>query len=205
MTGIAGDRNNIANGILSGIVLGCGIVFSALAAVIIKKIISLENLPSDEGSLTTLSTLPVWALGFAYIVPGLMGLVATFVKAKGMYITHMVFSIITLLAMGIFFVLGIISIAALAELNVNVPQCIPPDTGCDIPSSLYSMCISVIVFIILGWIFTLVTTILSGILACRNENNAHLVYMQNVPPSMTTVAVTSAASCYSNPNYPTKY
>ncbi|XP_067674546.1 uncharacterized protein [Haliotis asinina] len=205
MAGTAHDRSNIANGILSGIVLACGIIFSALAAVIMRRVISLENIPADEGSLNTLATLPVWAVGFAYMVPGLMGLVATFVKAKGMYITHMVFAIITLLAMAIFFIMGIISLAALAELNVDVPQCIPPETDCNIPSSLYSMCVVVIVVIIFGWIFTLVTTILSGILACRDENNTHLVYMQNVPPSMTNVAINSTVSGFSNPNYPTKY
>ncbi|XP_071113221.1 uncharacterized protein [Haliotis cracherodii] len=205
MAGTSGDKNNIADGILSVIVLGCGITFSALLGVIMRELISLNDLPSDGSTVNMLSTMPIWAVGFAYMVPGLMGLVASLVKAKGMYITHMVFCIITLLVMGLFFIIGIIGIAAIAEEGVNVPRCITPGNACGIPSNLYAMSISVIIVNALGWIFTLVTTILSGILACRNENNQRFVYMQNVQPSVVTVA---SASSFGNQNYvpaPIKY
>ncbi|XP_046374019.1 uncharacterized protein LOC124147367 [Haliotis rufescens] len=205
MAGTPGDKNNIADGILSVIVVGCGIAFSALLGVIMRELLSLEDLPSDESTVSMLSTMPIWAVGFAYMVPGLMGLVASLVKAKGMYITHMVFCIITLLVMGVFFIIGILSIAAIAEIGVNGPGCITPGNACGIPSNIYAMSISVIIVNALGWIFTLVTTILSGILACRNENNQRFVYMQNVQPSTVTVA---SASSFGNQNYvtaPIKY
>ncbi|XP_046548073.1 uncharacterized protein LOC124258043 isoform X2 [Haliotis rubra] len=52
-----------------------------------------------------------------YIVPGLIGLMATCCRAKGGYIAQMVFCILTLLAMGIFVVVALLALTGIGYAN----------------------------------------------------------------------------------------
>ncbi|XP_046363798.1 uncharacterized protein LOC124140319 isoform X2 [Haliotis rufescens] len=142
----------------------------------------------------------IWAVGFAFILPGLIGCISAFMKKKGVYITHMVFSIITLLVMGIAFVAGILVLASLAVSHPS--QCTPvgemcqctrdemyaPVTlniSCDNIHSLYAMAVVVVLVVVSAWILTLVSTILSGVLICRREPTGSVVIQKN--PMATTV------------------
>ncbi|XP_046546328.1 uncharacterized protein LOC124256369 [Haliotis rubra] len=137
----------------------------------------------------------LWAVGFAYILPGLFGVISAFTKKKGVYITHMVFSIMTLLVMGIAFVVGVVALGSLAVSHPN--QCTPLGEKCQCTSEdmyepltlemtcdnlhcLYVMCIIVVLVVVSGWILTLVSTILSGVLICRRESAGGVV-IQKTP------------------------
>ncbi|XP_067674102.1 uncharacterized protein [Haliotis asinina] len=162
------SRLNIINGVASLLVLACGIIMSSLIGALLNK--AKDFIQTVTTYNISFSDQPVWALGFAYIVPGVIGIVATAIRAKGGYVAHMVFSILTLLVMGIFTIIGIIALGALA--STNVPSCSTlgdTSAACATAESIYGMGVGAIVMIVFGWIFTLVTTILTGILVCKPE------------------------------------
>ncbi|XP_067674471.1 uncharacterized protein [Haliotis asinina] len=190
------SRHSIANGIISALVLGCGIAMSVMISVLVKKEIKFidDVLSQIDGGYITPSfvSLPVWIFGLAYIVPGVMGTISAFARYKCLYIVHMVFSILTLLVMGIFLIIAIIAVGALASApptscvqTGNVCTCHNSYTDdikydCDLMSNIRGLGVGVSVMMVFGWIFTLTSTILSGILACRREN-IQGVQMQNMP------------------------
>ncbi|XP_046363800.2 uncharacterized protein LOC124140321 [Haliotis rufescens] len=213
--------HNNANGIISAIVLVFGIILSVVLSVLLKraeKIINKEmsNSDSNFGNQFHSSSLdntysghntnsygdaPIWALGFAYIVPGLIGLISAFTKQKGVYITHMVFSIISLLVMGIFFIVGILAMAGLAVSHPSQctpigDKCVcttsdfttptPIDMSCDDINAIYAMAIVLVLVLVFAWILTLVCTILSGILACRHEPVGGVI-IQRIPATTTVI------------------
>ncbi|XP_046548061.1 uncharacterized protein LOC124258030 [Haliotis rubra] len=162
------SRMNIINGVASLLVLACGVIMSSLIGALLNKAKELIQTQTDYN--ISFSDQPVWALGFAYIIPGVIGIIVTVVRAKGGYIAHMVFSILTLLVMGIFAIVGIIALGALA--SINPPSCSTlgdSSAACSEAESIYGMGVGGIVMIVFGWIFTLVSTILTGILACKPQ------------------------------------
>ncbi|XP_046548074.1 uncharacterized protein LOC124258044 [Haliotis rubra] len=192
------SRHSNANGIISALVLACGITLCVLIAVLLKREIEIFNdvLSQIDGTYIepSFASIPVWLLGFAFIVPGLLGTISAFARFKCLYIVHMVFSILTLLIMGIFLIIGIIAIGAL--VSTPPPSCVQQgnictcsnsySTGseikfdCDLMTSVRGLGVGTSVMLVFGWIFTLVSTILSGILACRSENPQGMV-MHNMP------------------------
>ncbi|XP_046373954.2 uncharacterized protein LOC124147320 [Haliotis rufescens] len=196
------SRHSVANGIISALVLGCGISLSVLIGVLFKREMDIYN--SILSQMDTfyvrpgLGSTPVWLLGFAYIVPGLLGAISGCARFKCLYIVHMVFSILTLLVMGIFVILGIIAIGALVSTppsscitegnlcTCNSGSSNPIKFDCDYVTSVAGLGVGAVVVIVLGWIFTLVSTILSGILACRSEIPQR-VDMHTMPPQAYVV------------------
>ncbi|XP_046373953.1 uncharacterized protein LOC124147319 [Haliotis rufescens] len=174
------SRMNIINGVASLLVVACGVIYSSLIGALIHK--AKEFVQTQTGYNISFADLPVWALGFAYIVPGIIGVIATVVRAKGGYITHMVFSILTLLIMGIFAIVGIIALGALA--TANIPSCSSlgdKSAACAEAESIYGMGVGAIIMIVFGWIFALVSTILSGIMACKPEHVSNPVQFGSKP------------------------
>ncbi|XP_067674115.1 uncharacterized protein [Haliotis asinina] len=210
--------HNNANGIISAIVLVFGIILSIVLSVLLRKaekfVVKEVNKQMDSSDFRSqfhssdldsnsfaYANAPIWSLGFAYIVPGLIGCLSAFTQKKAAYITHMVFSIITLLVMGIFFIVGILAMAGLAVSHPS--QCTPLgqqcvcttgdfsspatlDMTCDDIKSLYAMAVVIILVLVFAWILTLVSTILSGIMACRNEPVGGVV-IQGTPAATTVV------------------
>ncbi|XP_071114052.1 uncharacterized protein [Haliotis cracherodii] len=158
----------IANGIISGLVLACGTVFSALMGVYF------DSLFKEVSNFTGFAYLPVWSLGFGYIVPGLIGLLATCCRAKGGYITQMVFCILTLLAMGIFVVIAGLALTGISYANASCDSSFD-DVCTDIAGRFFAVLYSIMVSMILGWVLTLVITILGGVLACRPQTTPGMV------------------------------
>ncbi|XP_067674874.1 uncharacterized protein [Haliotis asinina] len=172
-------RVYIANGIISALVLACGTVFSALMGVYF------DSFFKDVSSFTGFAYLPVWVLGFAYIVPGLIGLVATCCQAKGGYVTQMIFCILTLLAMGIFVIVALLALTGISYANSSCDNAFD-DLCTDTAGSFFAVLYSIMISMVLGWILTLVTTILGGVLACSRQTTPGMVM---VP--MSTVSVMS--------------
>ncbi|XP_046546329.1 uncharacterized protein LOC124256372 [Haliotis rubra] len=213
----ASKGHNNATGIISAIVLVFGIILSVVLSVLLMKAEKFlvkevnKQMGDNYGSQFHSSDLdtnsfsyanaPIWSLGFAYIVPGLIGCLSAFIQKKAAYITHMVFSIITLVVMGIFFIVGILAMAGLAVSHPSQctplgEKCVcspddfstpsPIDMSCDDIKSLYAMVVVIILVLVFAWILTLVSTILSGILACRHEP-AGGVIIQRTPVTTTVV------------------
>ncbi|XP_046548071.1 uncharacterized protein LOC124258042 isoform X3 [Haliotis rubra] len=162
------DQVYIANGIISGLVLACGTVFSALMGVYF------DSFFKDASSFTGFAYLPVWVFGFAYIVPGLIGLMATGCQAKGGYIAQMVFCILTLLAMGIFVVVALLALTGISYANKSCDDAFE-DLCTYTVRSFLAVLYSIIISMILGWLLTLVITILGGVLACRPQPTPRMV------------------------------
>ncbi|XP_071113314.1 uncharacterized protein [Haliotis cracherodii] len=168
---------NIANGVTSGLVLACGAIYSALSGIYIDSVLA------SVGGILGITFIPLWSIGFAYIVPGLLGLLATCTKAKCAYITQMVFCILTLLVMGIFVIIALLSLTALSYV---ADECQSSSSGsCSLTSgSFYAVLYSISISMVLGWVLTLVITILGGMLACRRRTTQGQVM---VPMTQMTV------------------
>ncbi|XP_067674113.1 uncharacterized protein [Haliotis asinina] len=230
------NGQNIAHGVISGIVLIAGIILCVVVSVgvhKVEKLVEKWERPYGHDGLEVPNRrmddflmeqdehhrpgrhahhhrehhrrhhgfMMLWAVGFAYILPGLFGVISAVTKKKGVYITHMVFSIMSLLIMGIAFVVGVL---ALGRLAVSHPsQCAPLgekcqctseemdepvtlDITCDNLHCLYVMCIIVVLVVVTGWILTLVGTILSGVLICRRESAGGVV-IQKTPMAPAVV------------------
>ncbi|XP_046548024.1 uncharacterized protein LOC124257989 [Haliotis rubra] len=77
------QRLNVANGVISGVVILCGIIYAAL---------------TGSFRIANFST-HVWGYCFAHITSGICGIVAAAIKRTGLYITHLVLSILALCVM----------------------------------------------------------------------------------------------------------
>ncbi|XP_046363801.2 uncharacterized protein LOC124140322 isoform X2 [Haliotis rufescens] len=195
---------NTANGIISIIVLVFGVIISSVASALLRKFIR-----NDEGDVSNIvdttshrsvfpyATSPIWTLGLFYVFPGLIGFISAFVKQKGVYIAHMVFSIISLVVMGMFFLVGQLAILRLATTDISecVPvgskcQCSnsgPVSMTCDDMRSIYTMTIVLALVFVVAWILSLVGTILSGMLGCRREPVG--IIIQRSPMTTTVYSV----------------
>ncbi|XP_067674817.1 uncharacterized protein [Haliotis asinina] len=178
------SKINLANGVFSVLVLTCGISFSVLVYMFFNKIVTaaLNSIYDTRGAsaYAAYASSPIWAIGFAFIIPGLIGVIAACAQGKGGYITQMVFCILTLVIMGIIFILCLLIIGTFASQDQQfcttlLSSCVCSNGGgssaytCELLNELNTLGQSIVAMVILGWIFTLVATILGGILACRRE------------------------------------
>ncbi|XP_071115103.1 uncharacterized protein [Haliotis cracherodii] len=207
------SKINISNGVFSGLALACGIALSMLVYMLFNKIVTaaLGNIDRVFGSTLDTSgasayaayaSSPTWAIGFAFIIPGLIGAIASCVQGKGGYITQMVFCILTLVIMAIIFFFCLLIVGVFARQDTQYCStrsysCVCSNGGgsayytCETLNEFNSLALGIVAMVILGWIFTLVATILGGILACRRERvqpgfvmqptvNATVVHMNTV-------------------------
>ncbi|XP_046546335.1 uncharacterized protein LOC124256377 [Haliotis rubra] len=175
---------NVANGVISVTVLVLGVIVSIVLSAFLRKFTrnDFSNTAytiNHHRRVFGFATSSIWTLGLFYVLPGLIGFISAFVKQKGVYITHMVFSIISLVVMGIFFLVGLIAIPGLVTMNTR--QCASMGTKCQCPNSepvpmtcddlhsIYAMTIVLALVFIVAWVLSLVGTVLSGILGCRRE------------------------------------
>ncbi|XP_067675500.1 uncharacterized protein [Haliotis asinina] len=173
-------RVNIANGVISGLVFACGVIYSALSGVYVDSVLAGVN-------PVGISTVPLWSIGFAYIVPGLLGLIGTFTKSKCAYIVQMVFCILTLLVMGIFVIAALLILTTLPYVSRACGSA--SQSSCITSTSFYAVLYSISISMVLGWVLTLIITILGGILACRRPASQGQVMMPMSP--MTLVSTTT--------------
>ncbi|XP_071082457.1 uncharacterized protein [Haliotis cracherodii] len=167
-------RINIANGIICAIVIGSGTAFSVLVYTFFDQV----TLKNHEGfnQFSAYASSPLWSIGFAFIIPGLIGAIASFARCKGGYITQMVFCILTLVITGIIFVICVLAIGALAATDSETCKtdgnnCVcssgtKPGFTCEDLNAINGMAVGIIVMVVVGWISTLVATILGGMLTC---------------------------------------
>ncbi|XP_046548025.1 uncharacterized protein LOC124257990 isoform X1 [Haliotis rubra] len=144
------QRLNVAYGVISGVVILCGIIYGALT-----------------GSVSTInSSFPAWVYCFAYITPGICGIVAAATKNTCLYITHLVLSLLTLCLM------AYVSYTAITLLSVFSTIDLCPDryfltSERDTCESTYGTIVGILVILILAWLLTLANCMMSGILSNR--------------------------------------
>ncbi|XP_041353831.1 uncharacterized protein LOC121371765 [Gigantopelta aegis] len=220
---VANKNHLIATGIMCGIVLVCGVACSVLLYESLKVTekyvmetvdVSLDDPDLKENYEHAFSRIsgPVWLFGLVYAIPGLLGLIGCCLKSKCMFVTHMVFSILSLLVMGLVFVGCIIFIGASASnggmqcVNVN-GQCMCKTTNafssrevnigigdCDIFNEMYGLIVALAVVICVGWIVELIATIMAGKYACCSSEVNHPGVIMQHGPTMTHVHVSSVVT-----------
>ncbi|XP_071115396.1 uncharacterized protein [Haliotis cracherodii] len=200
---------NIANGVICAFVIGAGIAFSVLVYMLFDKIVqtTLSSFGLSSGGFNGYSAYassPIWSIGFAFIIPGLIGAIATCARCKGGYITQMVFCILTLVITGIIFIICVLALGAFAAADAGNCRSVGStcvcgafattnlNFSCEDLNSINGMAIGIVVMVVVGWIMTLVATILGGMLACAREetqpgfviqpNPGVTVQMGNMPP-----------------------
>ncbi|XP_067673952.1 uncharacterized protein [Haliotis asinina] len=191
-------RINIANGVSCALVIGSGIAFSVLVYLLFDKILqatlssfSINN--NGFGGYSAYASSPIWSIGFAFIIPGLIGAIASCARCKGGYITQMVFCILTLVITGVIFIIAVLALGAFAAADAgscrsvgNTCVCGSVVTtnqqfSCEDLNAINGMAIGIVVMIVIGWIMTLVATILGGILACQREESQPGFVIQSQP------------------------
>ncbi|XP_046548020.1 uncharacterized protein LOC124257986 [Haliotis rubra] len=167
------QRLNVANGVISGVVILCGIIYGALT-----------------GSVSTINLLfPTWAYCFAYITPGIFGIVAAATKNTCLYITHLVLSLLTLCLMAFVSYTAMILLSAFSAINLCSDRfylTLERDT-CE---STYGKIVGILVILILAWLLTLANCIISGILGNRRPETPPMI-IQQVPQMASVVQMSS--------------
>ncbi|XP_046548026.1 uncharacterized protein LOC124257990 isoform X2 [Haliotis rubra] len=144
------QRLNVANGVISGVVILCGIIYGALT-----------------GSVATINLpFPAWVFCFAYITPGIFGIVAAATKNTCLYITHLVLSLLTLCLMIYVSYTAMILLPAFSAINLCSDRYFLTSER-DTCESTYGTIVGILVILILAWLLTLANCMMSGILSNR--------------------------------------
>ncbi|XP_071113929.1 uncharacterized protein [Haliotis cracherodii] len=179
------SRTNISNGVFSGLMIFFGIAF-ALLVYFLFHTISLSTFDYTGLQVRTanfrghayLASSSLWAIGFIYMIPGVVGVVSTVLRFKWLYIIQLVLCVLTLLAMtGVFIASVILVHYYTAEYDTTGCQTIYGTCVCStvLYSSLNYTCLDIdiirstaigsVVMIVFGWLCTLAATILGGMLS----------------------------------------
>ncbi|XP_071114276.1 uncharacterized protein [Haliotis cracherodii] len=171
----------IAHWVVSGLAIVSGIVL-ALIIYFFNDMIERANYQAREHKVTPYSFNgyagyaddPVYILGVVYLISGVIGVISAFINAKTFFMVEMMVGIITLLVMGGIFIASMIVIKAFRPINMSFCQSFGRSCVCSqvIPNNwhypcedlnvLYDMAVSIVAMIVLGWVCTLVATIISG-------------------------------------------
>ncbi|GFR82593.1 hypothetical protein ElyMa_000630700 [Elysia marginata] len=140
---------------------------------------------------------PVWAFGFAYIIPGVALFVAALVQNKAGYVTSAIIGLLALLLMGIFVLMAglflivfIISIGAIEEHcedtaygckceveddsrygSSSDSDSLTPFSECHYFSTFASLIVALFVCIIVSWFLLLAAFIMAIYFSCRSPTN----------------------------------
>ncbi|XP_046572122.1 uncharacterized protein LOC124280270 [Haliotis rubra] len=172
-------RVNIANGVSCAVVTGSGITFSVLVYVLFDKILQAALKRSGGfGGYAAYASSPVWSIGLAFVFPGFIGTVSSCARCKGGYITQMVFCILTLIFTGIIFIICVLALGAFSRPDNQLcrtegDKCVCEGSKsasamtCEDLNDINSIAVGIVAMVVVGWIMTLVATILGGVLACE--------------------------------------
>ncbi|XP_067674293.1 uncharacterized protein [Haliotis asinina] len=174
------QRLNVANGVISGVVILCGIIFGAITASV----------------ATYHSSSPAWTYSFAYITPGVFGIVAAVTKKTGLYITHLVLCLLTLCLMAYVSYTAIALLSALSALHLCTGSSYTISAW-DSCGSTYGMVVGILVILILAWLLTLANCIMSAILGNKPQAMPAMIIQQ--VPQMATVVQMNTTRQVSHP------
>ncbi|KAK6169470.1 hypothetical protein SNE40_020519 [Patella caerulea] len=199
----ARGSKNIASLVLSSIILAAGVSVCVLLYELVKQIAveavkemrkqdrdnEYSSLNSDQVTSKAFDvTGPFWLLGFGFILPGISGLFAAIRRTKCSYIIHMVFGIKALLVMGIFFVIGIFALGAVASHHKmdcksmnDMCMCRSSDYDeyqdiglhdCKMMYTAYNIGMAIVIIIVIGWILLLTETVIAGTETCKSSQTS---------------------------------
>ncbi|XP_067684231.1 uncharacterized protein [Haliotis asinina] len=171
-------RVNVANGVTCAMVTASGITFSVLVYVLFDKILQVALKHSGGfGGYAAYASSPIWSIGLAFVIPGFIGTVASCARCKGGYITQMVFCILTLIVTGIIFIICVLALSSFSRpddqrCRTMGDKCVcigsrhDSAMTCEDLNAINSIAVGIVAMVVVGWIMTLVASILGGVLAC---------------------------------------
>ncbi|RUS74662.1 hypothetical protein EGW08_017568 [Elysia chlorotica] len=220
------DKNRaIILGILGALVVVGGVAMSVVIFFMLDVLQEgyIENSSQGDENFKKFkdnSQSPMWALGFAFIIPGVFLFVAALIQNKAGYIISAILSLLTLLLMGIFVLAAslflfifIVSIGAIDDHCKDTSDgciCHVEDDNhssssedvilfreCHYFSSFASLMVALFICIIVSWILLLIAFILAIYFSCRsNTNQAGNVYAPVQQPVFTSSQYQSPPPSY---------
>ncbi|KAK3735689.1 hypothetical protein RRG08_020393 [Elysia crispata] len=188
----------ISLGIMGGLVIIGGVMMSVLLFFmvdVLKEGYREKEMADDENwkKFKENSYSPVWALGFAYIIPGVALFVAALIQNKAGYVISSIFSLLALLLMGIFVLMaGLFLIVFIVSIGVIEDHCrdtvngctctiedeyssetesVTPFKECHYFSSFASLIVALFICIIVSWFLLLIAFIMAIYYSCRSSPN----------------------------------
>lgn len=155
----------------------------------------------------------IWALGFAFMIPGVVFIMAALIQHKAAYVTSSVIGLLAVLVLGIVIILCALLLVSFAVTKNNL-DCYDTNDGCNcngdnyhdsyygdgqvIPfkncSGLYAvvnLCIGLVLTTIFTWIFLLTASIMAIVYSCRSNPQNGMMY---TPLQEQTVNVTNQSN-----------
>ncbi|XP_059171456.1 uncharacterized protein LOC131952700 [Physella acuta] len=168
-------------------------------------------------SFKIIQSFPFWVLGFLYIIPGCLGVIAALVQNKCMYVTSLVFCILSLLVMGALIVVSGLTVvlllfgaaifsASCETVGDNKCTCKGPDgqvtsfqETCDTFETIYAFIMSIFIVIILVWVALFAQFIVCCYLTCcaKTVSSGGVI----LHPTQQPMLATNDSQQYGSPAY----